>query len=283
MFLLFLLPTLISFIKPKPLPPSDRKGKGKPPVLSNSSKNGNTNNTMVQQPQQPLQKGKKAKPTRAQLGQEIGFDLLLTRLSLIIDILSQTLIILFSAPALEVHNRSLMQTITGQISFARRQAMFVVASSLVCMGSGVVPAVHSLALCMLQVRTLDAAAVDGEDANVETREEGTGALFGAFAVLQTVGQTILGPMIFGLIYSGTVAKFPTAIFTVSAAFLVCSLTTVLCVRNPVRPVYHGRSKGKKFRHGPDIERGRSRVSKDLRGGAIVNYGSSGSFDSASSS
>lgn len=84
-------------------------------------------------------------------------------------------------------------------------------------------------------------------------------------------------MIFGLIYSETVAIFPKTVFAVAAALLVCALTMLLCVRNPVRP---GRSKGKKRR---DIERGRSRVSKDLRGGAIGNYGSDRSNDSGSSS
>ena len=78
--------------------------------------------------------------------------------------------------------------------------MFVLASSLSSMGSGVVPAVHSLALCLLQVRGMDDAAIGnaaGEDPDVvETREGGTGALFGAFAVLQAVGQTILGVSFF---------------------------------------------------------------------------------------
>ena len=194
---------LISFIKPKPLPPSVQKGNGKLPVLN---KNGNTSNPthsgMVQQPQpkqQPLQKGKKPKPTRAQLGQEIGFDLLLTRFSLMIDIISQTLVILFPAPALTDDHISLMQTGQEQMKFAKSQALFVAASSLTSLGSGAVPAIHSLALCMLQVRTLDAAAcnVDDEDANlVESKEEGTGALFGAFAVLQAVGQMILGVSFF---------------------------------------------------------------------------------------
>ena len=81
------------------------------------------------------------------------------------------------------------------MSFAKSQALFVMASSLTSLGSGVIPAVHSLALCMLQVRALDAAAacsVDGEDVSLESKEEGTGALFGAFAVLQAVGQAIVG-------------------------------------------------------------------------------------------
>ena len=103
-------------------------------------------------------------------------------------------------------------------------------------------------------------------------------------------------MIFGLVYSETVAKFPKAIFAVAAALLVFSLTVVLCVTNPVRPASNnsGRTtttttngkKKKKYdrRQGRDIERGRSRVSKDLRGGAIIgNYGSvSNSFSNSES-
>jgi hypothetical protein len=85
-------------------------------------------------------------------------------------------------------------------------------------------------------------------------------------------------MIFGLIYSETVAKFPKAVFAVAAALLVFALTVVLCVKNPVLPAYHNSERsptGKKNRRqGRDVERGRSRVSKDLRGGAIIgNYGS----------
>jgi len=285
--LLFLLPTLISFIKPNPLP---QKGKGKPPVLSGSSENGNTHSSMVQQPQteqHPLQNGKKPKPTRAQLGQEIGFDLLLTRFSLMIDIISQTLVLIFPAPAFTDDHISLLQSDKGKMNFAKSQALFVAASSLTGFGGGTTPAVHSLALCMLQVRRLDNAAAS-EDANLaeSNKEEGTGALFGAFAVLQAVGQMILGPMIFGLVYSETVANFPKTIFAVAAALLVFSLTAVLCVKNPVRPTYPGRTNGKKNRRqGRDIERGRSRVSKDLRGGAITigNYGSVKSSNSGSSS
>ena len=190
---------LISFFKPKPLPPSAQRGNGKLPVLSkNDNTSKSTHSNMVQQPQpkqQPLQKGKKPKPTRAQLGREIGFDLVLTRFSLMIDIISQTLVILFPTPAFTDDYISLLKTDQGRMGFAKSQALFVAASSLSGLGSGAVPAMHSLALCILQVRTLNAATygVDGEDANLlESKEEGTGALFGAFAVLQAVGQMILG-------------------------------------------------------------------------------------------
>ena len=221
-FLLFLLPStlyydctstilmlhitaLISFLKPKPLPSNDQKGKGRLPVLNGSSENGNSHSRMEAQPeqqqqQQPLQKGKKPKPTRAQLGQEIGFDLLLTRFSLMIDIISQTLVLLFPAPAFTNDHISLMQTKQGQkkMDFAKSQALFVAASSLTSFGSGAAPAVHSLALCMLQARKLN-----NEEANLvveSSKEEGTGALFGAFAVLQTVGQMILGVSFFSRFY-----------------------------------------------------------------------------------
>lgn len=63
------------------------------------------------------------------------------------------------------------------------QALFVLATSLASLGSGAVPAIHSLALCILQARALDAGETDG---GAEA-----GSLFGALAVLQAVGQMIL--------------------------------------------------------------------------------------------
>ena len=104
------------------------------------------------------------------------------------------------------------------MSFAKSQALFVAASSLTGLGSGVIPAVHSLALCMLQVRTLDAAACrDSEDANsVESKEEGTGALFGAFAVLQAVGQMILGVGFLYILYKTEFKLMLTCIFSLIA-------------------------------------------------------------------
>jgi hypothetical protein len=70
-------------------------------------------------------------------------------------------------------------------------------------------------------------------------------------------------MLFGLIYSETVAAFPKAMFVVGAGIVVFVLTTMLCVRNPVP----AQRKLRRRRDG-EMERGRSRVSKDLRGGAI---------------
>ena len=80
-------------------------------------------------------------------------------------------------------------------------------------------------------------------------------------------------MLFGLVYSGTVAKYPKAIFVTAAGLLLGSLTMMISMRVFIRwksdrPVVG--TKGKKKAREDD--RGRSRVSKDLRGGA-TGYGS----------
>lgn len=76
---------------------------------------------------------------------------------------------------------------------------------------------------------------------------------------------------FGMIYSNTVAFVPKAIFMVAAGTVCVSFVLMMLVRNPVREDECGskgmtaKKKGKKKRG--EAERGRSRVSKDLRGGA----------------
>lgn len=60
-------------------------------------------------------------------------------------------------------------------------------------GSGLVPATHSLALCILQARALSLPDVDGVDGLIKPDADvEVGKLFGALAVLQAVGQMILG-------------------------------------------------------------------------------------------
>jgi len=106
-----------------------------------------------------------------------------------VDMISHSLVTIFPSPPLGLNR---VQSLNQSSDFKKSQAMFVAASSLSGLGSGAVPAIHSLALCMMQVRALDAkaAAAAGE---VDSKDEGgTGALFGALAVLQAVGQMILG-------------------------------------------------------------------------------------------
>ena len=79
-------------------------------------------------------------------------------------------------------------------------------------------------------------------------------------------------MLFGMIYGGTVAKFPKAIFVISAVLCLFALVMFSWVRNPVLKVGFFKSKApiKRRRDNSEMpERGRSRVSKDLRGGAIL--------------
>jgi len=183
---------------------------------------------------------KSRKPTLPQLMHEISFDLVLVRLSFAMDVLSHALV------SLSPINDTWMS-----------QAMFVGFSNLSSFASGIVPAVQSLALCIMQVQ----AHGQPEGASSET---GSGQLFGAMASLQAVGQMILGPMIFATIYSETVAVFPKAIFTSAASILVVSLALILMVRPAAE--LKAKRKAKRARLDADIERGRSRVSKDLSRG-----------------
>ncbi|KAH9481397.1 putative membrane protein C14C4.07 [Psilocybe cubensis] len=253
-WLLFALPFLIGFFKPK------RKTAKKQPTAAATSSGAPTTTT------------KKPKPTRTQLGEEIRFDLRLTRCSLLVDILSHTLVSVLPGPA----HMNLDGLMVGGISPEKSQALFVLASSMNGMGSGAVPAIQSLALCMLQVRAFNGGE-GGDNVNENGSPSagsgagetpGSGTLFGALAVLQAVGQMILGPMLFGLIYSGTAASFPKAIFVVGACIVGFAGLMMLCVRNPVKGMKRRRRILMLGDDAEEAERGRSRVSKDLRGGAV---------------
>lgn len=192
---------LIGFFKPKPIAPSPStpaSGSGKKTVPQALNRLGQPAAALPPTPASavPSSTGKKPKPTRAQLGIEIGFDLVLTRLSMVIDILSHTLVSMLPAPEFKVHMQQLGLTSGGGpgSEFQRSQALFVLASGMNSMGSGAVPAMQSLALCILQVRKMDEriAAGKGEMDEQESDSGSVGPLFGALAVVQAVGQMILG-------------------------------------------------------------------------------------------
>ncbi|KAJ7047886.1 major facilitator superfamily domain-containing protein [Mycena alexandri] len=261
LFLLFVFPLVISKFKPKPdVPPTQSL-----PV--------------------PGIKPGKPKPTKAHLAREIKFDLRLTRISLCIDILANASIILAPAPAYKMHHLAMAATAGSKTDsqFRSSQALFVVASWIASWGAGLIPAIHSLALCIVQARAmLEASATsqgDGAAAPVIV-DAGTGKLFGALAVLQATGQMILGPLLFGLVYSGTVATFPKAVFCTALGMLVLALTATLLVRSPL-PLTHNKGKAPAVRrqrrigHGDEEAeaRGRSRRSKDL------GYGSTSEAES----
>jgi len=254
-FLLLLLPSIIAIFKPK----SPVKGitssrpiqslKGKEPAHSTGTS------------------GKKPKFNRAQLGQEISFDITLARLSLLIDIIAHSLVAILPSPAIV----SLMKPRPCyDLSPAQSEASFVVASALNSFGAGLTPSVHSLALSLTQLR-----ALDGKNTGEGVKEDdSTGDLFGALAALQAVGQTILAPMLIGVTYGGTVAKYPKAIFVTSATMCLFALVMFSCLRNPVMKIgfLKGKALIKRRKYNSEMpERGRSRVSKDLRGGAVPYY------------
>lgn len=172
-------------------------------------------------------------------------------------------------------------------------------TSLSSFGAGAVPAVNSFALCVVQMRGLGRAERNGKG---EGEEDGGGAgrVFGALALIQAVGQQILGvrnfpyfslenhsllriltpsliffflqPMIFGVIYSTSVASFPKAIFTTAACILFISIIALAFLRPGASLKARRQYRKKVMRRLQEgggnegevgVERGRSRVSKDL--------------------
>ncbi|KAF7354880.1 hypothetical protein MSAN_01402500 [Mycena sanguinolenta] len=214
----------------------------------------------------PGVKAAKPKPTQAHIAREIKFDLRLTRISLCIDIVANTAIVLAPAPSLQEHALAVTST---DSQFLTSQALFVVSSWIASWGAGLVPSIHSLALCILQARSL--LANSAQDTAPSFADSNTGKLFGAFAVLQALGQMILGPLIFGLIYSGTVAVFPKAVFVTAMGILFVALLATLFVRNPITDDKGKAPARRRFTAEEEEERGRSRASKDLR----RSYGSTG--------
>ncbi|KAJ3476132.1 hypothetical protein NLI96_g11375 [Meripilus lineatus] len=224
--LLLIMPFLIKTFKPKP----------KPKSVAHSVTPASSLVTRSSPLNVPPAPPSKPKPTSHHLAKEMSFDLLVLRISLIIDVISHTLVSILSPAA--------------------SQAFFVGYTSLSSLGAGAVPAVNSFALCAMQMRS--------HGANHSDDDGGAGGIFGALALVQSVGQQILGPLVFGVVYSSTVARFPKAIFTTAAAILVVSLA-FLCFLRPDASL-RARKKLRKHtrsRDDSEVERGRSRVSKEI--------------------
>lgn len=193
----------------------------------------------------------------AALAEAMRFDKALIGGSLFLDLLSHSLV-------------TLSPTDYGPYS---GQALFVGATTLSCFGAGLMPAVNSLALCIMQSRG----------------ETDTGKMFGAFSLLQAIGQAVAGvrsshscsftlprltdfrtkQMIFAVIYSKTVATYPKAIFVVAGSMVLASIVVLLLLRPDA--LVHPRRKGRRVAGSlsalearVETQRGRSRKSKDLR-------------------
>lgn len=213
----------------------------------------------------------KPAPTIPQLLAEMRFDLVVLRCSMIVEFFSHAAVVLAPLPS-DSHSSTWWS-----------EFFFVGATSLACAGAGVSPAVQSFALSTLYGRAL----VEKEATRIHAGSGSTssdfdvisepGKLLGALAVLQAAGSTILGPILFGLVYSTTVASFPRAIFVVAAGLILLSIILTFFIRTPGRVANRRKTTtvpaaihitSKKARRWCEEEnRGRSRVSKDLRGGA----------------
>ncbi|KAJ7650210.1 hypothetical protein FB45DRAFT_779197 [Roridomyces roridus] len=205
--------------------------------------------------------GVKPAPTRAHIAREIKFDLGLSRLSLVIDIIGNLFIVFAPGPAYEIHSLT-----ASSPDFRTSQALFVLASWIQALGAGVIPAMQSLALCILQARSILAA-----EAGQDVVDTGAGSLFGALSVLQAGGQMVLGPLLFGMVYSETVAFLPKTIFLVAITILFGSLITLMLIRSPLSES-KSEAVRRRRRQASRLEeetRGRSRVSKDLWGYGAV--------------
>jgi len=189
------------------------------------------------------------------LARSIAFDLYVARGSLLLDMISHTLV------ALHLSSSSLV---------------FAGITSISALASGTTPALQSLAISILQ---------RSSQGNPEI-----GALFSGLSTLTALGQAIvavsptllhlcrvltatcsrcgLQPLIFGFVYSGTVARFPEAVFALAAALVFMAFVATFFVRPEPRRIRKGKAPvavaaGRRRVLVADFERGRSRVVKHI--------------------
>lgn len=173
------------------------------------------------------------RPSRGRLGvslrRELNFDLSLVRVSILLDFLSHTLVIL---------------------SPSNSQTWFILSTTLTSLGSTSMPSYSSTVLGYARYR-----AAQGEQ---QESEEEVGVLFGALAVLQSLGQTIIGPIMFGVVYSLTVSTYPRGVFVLACACAGTALM-LMCIARPRKRLILVNS-----RRDPRIrDRGRSWMPKDI--------------------
>ncbi|CAG8630774.1 5398_t:CDS:2, partial [Acaulospora colombiana] len=101
--------------------------------------------------------------------------------------------------------------------------LFVLATTLTSLGSSSIPSYSSTVLGYVRYR-----AAQGEQ---EDQDQDVGVLFGALAVLQSLGQTIVGPIIFGVVYSMTISWYPKGVFVLACGCAGVALL-LMCIARP---------------------------------------------------
>ena len=193
---------------------------------------------------------------RIHLTRSVAFDLFILRSSLVLDILSHSLVAFHLSPS---------------------PLIFTAITSISSLAAGSTPALHSLAICILQRFREGSSEI--------------GALFGGLSMLTALGQILgvssssapglcssnssvlttlchildLQPLIFGTVYSTTVAGFPEAIFALAAALVLMAFGTTFFVRTEPPLVWKGKAPAVARRQVlmPERERGRSRTIKHI--------------------
>ncbi|KAI0293358.1 hypothetical protein B0F90DRAFT_1822129 [Multifurca ochricompacta] len=107
------------------------------------------------------------------------------------------------------------------MAVSKEASVFVGASALGALAAGYSPAMYSLSLELYARR-------GGSPSEA-------GRLFGAMSVIQALGNQIVGPSLFGLLYIKTVATFPEAMFYAFAAAVLFALFFLFLVRIPSDP------------------------------------------------
>ncbi|KAJ7054518.1 major facilitator superfamily domain-containing protein [Mycena amicta] len=115
------------------------------------------------------------------------------------------------------------------LPFAPSSILFIVFISLGSFASGLAPAINSVALELYTHQTVTGLAGDDAVPVVES-----GKLYGALGVVQALFGNILGPPLYGLIYSLTVATQPKTVFFVALGNAVVALALLGLVRLPSR-------------------------------------------------
>ncbi|CAE6436753.1 unnamed protein product [Rhizoctonia solani] len=142
-------------------------------------------------------------------GQVKKIDLLVVRASLLIDLVSYIL-----------------------LGIVTSQAPFIGATIFLTFGEGFAPSVQSLALALSNPSAHIArreARAHGTTMPSSAKQE-IGRLFGALAVIHSLGAQVVGPALFGTTFGATVGVYPRAIFWLCVIIVVLALGALGAVR-----------------------------------------------------
>ena len=128
-----------------------------------------------------------------------GFDLVVARLSLGVELLQYTLVLL-----------------------STNTHLFVAATLISSFSGGYTPSVQALAV--------ELSSRNSPVKPVGSTAENYGQLFGALGVLQALCSQMIGPVLFGSVFVGTVDYFPKAIFVTGGCAVTLALLALSLIR-----------------------------------------------------